>query len=127
MIKLNDLQKEVRRLANQYPNAIYQSPNGFNGCYYNVGIVANGPDTEGCLLGQAIRNLEPEIFEAITADSDDIVSLICIMNEDFDNSEDEEGDIEKWLSIVQGQQDGGKTWSEAVKIADLNMEEVMGW
>lgn len=122
MIKLNDLQKEVRRLAAEYPNAIYQS---LDGCYYNAGIVANGPDTEGCLLGQAIRNLDPEIFEDIGMDGDDIASLIQYMDEHFDNSEDKEGNIENWFSIVQGQQDNGETWSEAVKIADLNTEEMI--
>lgn len=118
MINIVKLQDKVRELANKYPNAVYKNSDNC-GCYYGVGEVENGPLEPGCLIGQAVRRLDPEVFEHISENGDDVVSMMAKQSKYFDNSTDD-GQIENWLSIVQGQQDDSKTWSQAVKAADDN-------
>jgi hypothetical protein len=53
---------KVKELARQYPNAVYQRPHSNkSACYYDKGKVENGPETEGCIFGHALRALDPEI------------------------------------------------------------------
>lgn len=119
MIGLIQLQAEVRKLAEEYPHAVYKSPDE-GGCHYGLGEVENGPLELGCLIGQAIRRLDPEVFEHISGNGDDVVCMMAEQSKYFDCSADDDGQIENWLSIVQGQQDDRKTWSQAVKAADDN-------
>jgi hypothetical protein len=51
-----DLKKEVARLVNTYPNTVYSSK--IHTCFYTKVRTESG---EGCLFGQAITNLYPEL------------------------------------------------------------------
>lgn len=110
------LELEVRRLAEEFPNAIYRN----RPCLYNSGIVENGPETEGCIFGQALSILHPEdkesfdrtsCFETINNISELIERLYPDMKED--------GRACEWFYRVQVAQDTGSTWLNAVKSADI--------
>lgn len=103
--KVSVIKKEVDRLRKEYPEAIYNS----NPCSYSKGNVKNGPKTKGCLIGQAIRNVYPDLFNDIKKNNDsyEIESLInsidCITGSDRD--------IER-LSKIQMNQDCGVMWGK---------------
>lgn len=61
-----ELVTEIMRLAKKYPNAVYTPPKkGSNGCSYFEGVVNDGPQQCGCIFGQAVRNLQPDLEEAL--------------------------------------------------------------
>lgn len=114
---MNEMQKaliaEVRRLADEYPDAIYDN----DLCFYTCGKVTNGPKEEGCIFGQVLRKVCPNIDLSKFEDCD---------NSDYcDNIEEvlrkinlNSYPLDKWCETVQYQQDQKKTWSEAVRLAD---------
>ena len=61
MYKASVILAEVNRLRKEYPDAVYNS----NECSYSKGHVKNGPKTKGCIIGQAIRNVYPDLFKKI--------------------------------------------------------------
>ena len=109
---VRDIIAKVRELADVYPNAVYDD-HGLSSCAYTKGIVRRGPDTEGCIFGQALRSvleidnpaLEPVDYEAIT----DVLDHFHI---------ERDGDQDDWMLLVQEHQDRQESWSEAVAIAD---------
>ena len=137
---LNRVIRKVRALAEAYPEARYvQLPGG--SCSYYRGTVENGPDSEGCIVGQAIipeiSVLKPEgdIYELFS----DYLNL-CVFSWDtpiealaqFDEDEfssyvDHTNDaipLLQWLQTVQSYQDGGATWGSAVRQADSDHRSV---
>lgn len=54
---------QVKKLKKQYPNAVYSRAKDY--CSYTSGRVKNGPKTQGCIIGQAIRELYPENFASL--------------------------------------------------------------
>lgn len=117
MINLSDLKNEVIKLALEYPDAIYKD---VNGCYYGTGLVINGPETEGCLIGQGICRLDEEVFEEITSiyNGESFNSLIRSFKNYF-LIDDEEN--KRWLIDTQTKQDEGLTWKKAVDYANAQL------
>jgi hypothetical protein len=109
-IQASDLIAGVRRLAELYPNAVY----GSEVCRYDQGGVTDGPPVEGCILGQAMREVSHDFYmkhcECVNG----------IWHEQFlkviDRTDD--GNEIEWLRRVQDEQDGKTPWGEAVKLAD---------
>lgn len=104
---VEELIKKVRELAGQYPEAVYQRYDGQ--CLYNYGDVLNGPQTKGCLFGQAIKMLLPntELNHQCS-----ICGLLSLLDVDFRH-------YGTWLTRCQTGQDNGATWSCTVRNADL--------
>lgn len=106
---LAQVKDAVKLLAKQYPDARYQRPTS-GVCEYASGTVKNGPDTEGCIVGQAIREVAPEYVDKIRYSKSSAYGLFGYS----DNTEY----VAKWISTVQVNQDVGRTWGEAVDIAN---------
>ena len=109
---------EVLRLANASPEHIYRPVRGI-GCVYVAGEhLSNDPTTgddqrlnapEGCLFGQAIGNLGVAAEDMRDWEGYPVEELLS--NIGFTN------DAEHLLAVfpaVQGAQDGGMQWGEAV-------------
>lgn len=125
MFTTTDIVNEVRRLAKAEPNFVYidqegrdkDSPCGYTGM---------GPGTSqgrACIVGQALMNLGVPA-EALV-DSEDSVGVLLAELEQveygpFDSTNEE------WLTTVQGFQDEGTPWGEAVSSADLSMRAYQG-
>lgn len=109
-IKASDLIQAARELAALYPDAKYD--NG-DGCCYSAGEVRNGPPVQGCILGQAAREISHEFFAQRLAtddfDGEKIAAVPGIV-----------GGINQkaWLTEVQSLQDEGSAWGDAVKTAN---------
>lgn len=122
---------EIERLANEYPGAVYVRPYGFNRCSYVVGgFTGEGklPTTCGCIVGQAIRNVDPKLgawleqpeFRTMNA----IDMFWNLLEEHFATSyaDDEVPDTTQrmrtqminLIESVQGLQDGGHSWRKAI-------------
>lgn len=115
MIQLSDLKNKVIELATAYPNAKYCRP-GLpvgGGCHYAKGNVENGPETPGCVIGQALRLLDNVTFNKFYDFGGTILGMV--KNHDYFNGTDDESN---WLFCFQCKQDSGKTWSECLKIAN---------
>ena len=66
MNTIGALETQVRKLAHQYPNAVYQPLSQIiRACSYEAGSVANGPNCEGCIVGQAGRIVGGEVWQTM--------------------------------------------------------------
>jgi hypothetical protein len=109
-IQASDLIAGVRRLAELYPNAVY----GSEACRYDQGKVTDGPPVEGCILGQAMREVSHDFYmkHCECLNSIHFNSFLKVIDRTDDGNEI------KWLGCVQDEQDGKTPWGEAVKAAD---------
>lgn len=83
-------------------------------CQYHVGKVKNGPPSEGCIIGQAIKAVDPDLFDTRFAGIS--ASVTAILGNGFVSVEGRR--ILMWLESVQRGQDNDCTWSQAVKGAN---------
>lgn len=113
-----DLIEAVRNLAAESPDNRYM---GKSKCEYSRGRCTNG--SCGCIIGQAIRKIDTEVFGVIELrEAQDrfvggILGLTEYLKEReivFDCTDQER----RWLIHVQSEQDCGKTWAVAVELAD---------
>ena len=117
MLTMEALEREVRRLAETNPDAEYRAyvpkGEGFASCWYTKGS-ANGQC--GCLIGQAIRVLDPQMYKRIA---------------DYEEEQEASLDVSElnpklvgfpeaseWLRFVQYAQDDGHKWLDCIKWAD---------
>lgn len=108
-LKVEDLIAEVRRLAAENPNFNYKEacgPEWDGTCTY-----APTDQTPACIIGQALTNLgitRQNVYEGhgVNRFLGDIVG-------DYDRQ------TGHWLAWVQGEQDRGLPWAEAVAAADV--------
>lgn len=114
---ISEIITKIRELATAYPQATYEQPSD-KGCEYNQGEVHNGPKRLGCIVGQV---LPEEWFGTDTFNdhrreaSTDLLYGLGVTG----LYTDKKSTIEAlWVNHVQGRQDRGETWSEAVKDAD---------
>jgi hypothetical protein len=109
-IQASDLIAGVRRLAELYPNAVY----GSEVYRYDQGGVTDGPPVEGCILGQAMREVSHDFYmkHCECLNSIHFNSFLKVIDRTDDGNEI------KWLGCVQDEQDGKTPWGEAVKAAD---------
>jgi len=100
------VETELRRLAKEKPDFIY-NPSGKNvGCSY-TGAATNGPECDGCIFGQA--------FQRLGVDREDLKECTLVISHELRARGFESPKI--WLTI-QGNQDTGKSWGEAIKHLD---------
>lgn len=95
---------KVKELQKQYPNAVYSRAKDY--CSYTSGRVKNGPKTQGCIIGQAIRELYPENFASLKMyekHADASLQISDILPESKTCS---------YLAAIQENQDAYKSWGE---------------
>lgn len=101
----------VREIVAENPEVVYKRTS--DGCLYTKGKAG---DSCGCLIGQAIIRVYPELEEKLK-DIDDKISPMAgtLLNSHlyFDETK-----ASKWLNSVQHYQDGGSSWEHCVKTAD---------
>lgn len=119
-MSLDDIKREVIRLAKADPDFVYEAPNPTSGCTYTRNIDGDGEIVGDCLFGQALINLgfDKQILcdadSAMVAGMGSSISEILIKNgvvEGFDN----DGLVGKFES-VQLAQDRGLKWIRAVQL-----------
>ena len=108
---LNRVVAEVRRLAVQYPDAVYESPDG--NYHYDKGTAGGA---EGCLIGQAARNVCRPLYNLFLCASfkGDAPDQVLSTNIQQGVGVQQIG----WLTEAQEAQDTSNTWSTAVEWAD---------
>ncbi len=94
---------EVRRLAAESPDFVYQKPEFSPVCLYKHG---DGP---GCLFGQALSNLGIEVDENTRGTINNVLDRFDVDRTDRQRC---------WMSTAQRRQDHGSSWAEAVRQAD---------
>ena len=116
--KISILDKIVRRvkwLAKKYPDAEYIMDDMSGSCLYTKGHVDNGPKQLGCIIGQAILHVCPELKKELQhIDSEMVSASTCLVN--LGCAAYYETNL-MLLDEIQCQQDSGKKWSEAVRLA----------
>lgn len=102
----------IIRLAYKYPKAVYQKlppeKTGNSGCLYNRGKVLNGPKTFGCLVGQAIRMTDKDVYKKI---KNNLGAFYSICSYQPNNC------WYQFIVSVQTMQDRGEPWGTAVEKA----------
>ncbi len=115
---------EVRKLADQYPDAVYrmirhlpdeEGDTKDSQCMYDLGVVQDGPPDEGCIFGQAARRLELRkgfeyLFDGFAGRENAIITTLKENGWHLGMTAEEKD----WMESVQMDQDSGKTWAEAV-------------
>lgn len=100
------LEAEVRKLAAEYPDAVY--PKGMYS--YTKGAAGSGV---GCIMGQAAKRLgaTEEVLEKWNRGSmcGDPQQIAAILGNSWGYD---------WLRLTQERQDSQDSWSEAVRYAD---------
>ncbi len=105
MSEIIDLAAATRALAMEYPNATYDTT--YAGCDYFSGEVKHGPPgVEGCIVGQAAQRIDlGKLFtESPTQTVDDVLDAVG----------PEEVVALNFLVDIQGHQDDGMPWGEAL-------------
>lgn len=126
---IEQLIQKVRDLAEQNPDYVYEKIENdkfktvfclstSSSCSY---LKSKNPGNEdkGCIFGQAILNLQPDLKPELETpfSISTILSHIGINGNDFEK---------KWCAAVQAAQDSQYSWKDAINKADLikNKEEI---
>lgn len=112
---MNKLIEEVRRLAGEAPDFVYVPEHTYSGCKYTA-----GRDGYGCIVGQALRVVDAGLWELVRAreDSGRTVGDVSYLSEEMGSSYRPLFRELYWLRAVQGRQDSGGKWGDAVRFAD---------
>ena len=111
MIKVSEVAKEVRRLADTFPNFQYVPPGP--SCKYLE--EKDGEKVGSCIVGQALVNLGLDKDELSKYEGESgymVLSETCEV--------DGMNQLE-WVDTVQDHQDYGRVWGEAIKAADYEI------
>ena len=108
---LNRVVAEVRRLAAQHPDAVYEPPDDI--CHYDKGTAGGA---EGCLIGQAARNVCKPLYDLClcAGPKDADIAQVLSTNKQQGVGVQQIG----WLTEAQEAQDSANTWADAVELAD---------
>lgn len=117
LVKPRELEQAVRAIADEYPEAIYRAPED-GPCSYVEGRVKNGPDTPGCIFGQVLP-IPGEGFAG------SVLGLFLTEDALFQFTKKPSKRRQAWLGLVQGLQDGGLKWGDAVIVADWGVENFL--
>lgn len=113
---------EVRRLATEYPDFRYTTPSGAGPCSNLTGGDSKYPELEGCIIGQAVRNLGFEIPAGCNVWTvDQLLSRLYDPNWQVQwgvTHRDLRGKQLDWLITVQKAQDENISWAAAIQEAD---------
>jgi hypothetical protein len=110
---LDDVVAKVREVAAERPTYVYNNEGMSeysSSCFYRHGEYGERP---GCIVGQALDRLGyvvPEVDEGTNAG--------VVLGGLFDLSDDDNGLKANWVWKVQKEQDGGKSWGDAILEAD---------
>lgn len=95
---------EVRRLAAERPDYVYEKPPGSTFCLYR-----HEDGSPGCIFGQALDNL------GVGLDEHTYGTIGIVL---FDLGVAKTDQQANWMTSVQHYQDNGRPWAEAVAKAD---------
>lgn len=103
-ITAGPLVTEVKRLQKEFPEATYKKIG--SSCSYSTGTVSKGPKTRGCIVGQALRNVYPDLFKVAKKEYDTygVTELLDNMNIMVTKNQ------MNYLETVQNNQDVGFCW-----------------
>ncbi len=108
---MSNLREAIENLVQLSPANVYEclpGPGAEGTASYTKGKCTNG--SLGCLIGQGLH----AIGYTIPADADEMMSL----GELIEAAEPGAGDDEQWFYDLQGAQDKGMTWENALRVAD---------
>ncbi len=116
-ITFEALKNEVLRLAAEHPDAVYPRKSHVVGlarsCFYTRGECGGGV---GCIFGQALVSLDPSLHDTLKEVDDDPLSAAGINWVLEKLGVSLSTDEKEWCCRVQGSQDIGACWGEAVKV-----------
>jgi hypothetical protein len=121
MIVLKRLVQEIRKLAKENPDAIYEKTGANLGCFYTKGKINNCITAKsGCIVGQALVRIESRLSDLLSKIDElcDVISMntsYTILNQLFDC---ENSSLSDWIITVQKQQDQGCNWKSCILSAD---------
>ena len=117
-ITFTDLKQTIEKLAEESPNCVYSNPERFI-CSYYRGNCSN--DSIGCIVGQACRILGFSEEDLVKMDQHgDFMDVFW--SEEFNSRFSLTDDEIHWISTVQGNQDFGYNWCEAVSAANRKIQ-----
>ncbi len=114
----SELIAKVRELVALHPTTRYEKPDGDGAfrdwCSYQRGVSFNDVSMPGCLYGQI---LPLEVVEL-----DPRVGIGPLLDDDEGHGFDVDWTMDQaaWIADIQGQQDRGISWQEAVEAADAD-------
>ncbi|AOZ63608.1 hypothetical protein SEA_WEASELS2_18 [Rhodococcus phage Weasels2] len=112
MIKVSEVEEEVRRLAKARPYFQYMPPGGhLDSCQYLD--EQDGQLVGSCIVGQALVNLGVDKEKLLKQEGLPAYTVLANLCETDDK------DAQEWIDYVQGRQDAGQCWEQAVYQADL--------
>ena len=113
---LQKIVSRVKFLGKKYPRAKYNKIGGI--AFYTKGKVSNGPKLTGCIIGQAICHVRPDLRKRLTTmDMNACAPVVedCLMELKIISRCTDDSDF---LDRVQSNQDRGKSWGKSL---DINM------
>lgn len=114
---LTEIIREVRKLARDNPDFVYDTP--YDYCFY----VPVG-DYPACIFGQAIHNLDPDFDLDRYNPNENIDSNISsVIRDNFEFTEEQL----IWCRKVQMYQDYKSKWSDCIDIADKETPISLGY
>lgn len=114
-----------RAIVAESPDTVYTAPKG-NGCVY-AQLKEDGEWEPSCLVGQVIYRIDPELFDRLFVDgADDYGDRTSNEERIVDVNEFEASNGRPILddatlafaTSIQNAQDGGKTWRDALSVAE---------
>ena len=104
------VQAEIRKLAQEQPDFVYKRPESSSFCLY-VHEASDGSKTPGCIVGHALHRLGFS-FDELEIGGTAGEALHRLGISDWDK------DTVVWITRVQGEQDTGIPWGQAVARTD---------
>jgi len=123
MNKVEEIVREIRRLAALEPYFVYKVPEGSDRCRYV------NSTSGSCIVGKAILNITPRnhkshVYETLSYfDTKPVAMSADDAVRDLVNVSEKDEESLKWIDLVQHCQDNGLPWKLAVQRAD---EAVLG-
>lgn len=112
MIHSSDVVREVRKLATENPEKVYDTQAHSGSACLNVHTDNEGNFIPGCLIGTALVNLGvsyDSLYQVNNSGTEDTLNALQIHRDERDV---------RWLASVQDYQDIQYQWGVAVKLSD---------
>ena len=109
----SDLIREVRRVAEGYPTYVYKRPIKEGSCLYFHPGQDDQHESCGCIFGHALSALGVSLGDIGEEHNDNSILQLLLVS-----GVESTGEQADWMWLVQYKQDKGKTWKEAINIAD---------
>lgn len=102
----------VEYIVGQNPGFVYAPPDAYGTCSY-ISEDRKGP---GCIVGHVLAVLEPGLLYGEIRNS--VIETFSIADPAFKSLDLFDGRTLRFLRGLQYKQDGGESWSSALKIAE---------